>query len=44
MHQRPNETMLEPAPSIHIKDNFDAIMNLVTDNDLQELFSREENI
>lgn len=35
--------MIEPAPSIHIKDNFDAIMNLVTDNDLQELFKKVED-
>lgn len=32
--------MIEPAPSINLKDNFDAIMNLVTDNNLNELYKK----
>ena len=34
LHTNSIDFMIESAPSIHIKENFDSIMNLVTDNNL----------
>ena len=43
LHTNSIDFMIESAPSIHIKENFDSIMNLVTDNNLQELYKKIED-
>ena len=43
LHPNSIDFMIESAPSIHIKENFDSIMNLVTDNNLQELYKKIED-